>query len=84
MHGLVDPAQVLGDAGVDAVRSLTATFNPPADDPGSPDAVVVVAHGERTSTVPLARVPPSFGESSAKHVGCQARCPRLFRPLLGD
>lgn len=41
MHSLVDPAQVFADAGVDAVCSLTAAFNPPADDPGSPEAVVV-------------------------------------------
>lgn len=73
MHSLVDPAQVVGDAGVDAVCSLMATFNPPADDPGSPDAVVI-AYGKRTSTVPLARVLPSFGESGTKHVICQARC----------
>lgn len=83
MHSLVDPAQVVGDAGVDAVRSLAATFNPPADDPGNPEAVVV-AYGKRTSAVPLARVLPSFGESGTEHVICQAGCVCLDAFLRGD
>lgn len=83
MHGLVDPAQVLGDAGVDAVCSLTAAFKPPADDSSSPEAVIV-AYSKRTSTVPLARVLPSFGDSGTKHVFCQARCVWVSTFLLGN
>lgn len=83
MHSLVDPAQVVGDSGVDPICPLMTATNPPADDPGSPEAVVF-AYGEGTSTVPLAGVHPSLWESGTKHVICQPGYLCLFSFLRSD
>lgn len=69
-YGVVDPVQVIVDFGVDPIRALHATVDPPADNPSSPDAAVVM-QGVGPAAVSLARVHPTFREAGTEHVPSQ-------------
>lgn len=66
-YGGVDPVQVVFNFGVDPIRALEATVDPPADDPSSPEAAVLL-QGVGPTAVPLARVPPTLREAGTDHV----------------
>lgn len=68
LHSLVYPVQVVNNFSIDSVSSLLSTVNPPADNPSSPESSVIIPQGEGASTVTYTGVPPSFRESSTKHV----------------
>lgn len=63
----MDPLQIVGHSGVDAVVALTGAALPPADDPQQEHRLLVLRH-QGAAAVTLARVLLALDVSGAEHV----------------
>lgn len=79
----MNPLQVVGDTGVDAVVARTGTAPPPADDPEQEDGLLVTCH-QGTAAVALARVLIALEVAGTEHVLRQRHATLLHTLLCAD